>query len=329
MSTVKTKNVQVGNSGFVSDNFNFYQPTVPDGTFRLANGNVGSTSDILTVTNEGSFSFSGDVSATSFIEDGSPLSSVYASVSHDHVLSDITDLDPEALGKWSDAANGTDIFFDVGNVGIGTSSPTETLSVVGDIGAEGILVDPGFNANPNINFSSNYMLGGFPGAGIVFNSNWNLGVEASDISFYLKEGTLGNESRVLSIKKSTTDSANFGFNVQSPSEAIDVYGNVKASGDFISLSDEKVKKDIEFINDSLSIVDGLTGIYFRYSDRDDDRRRVGLVAQEVEEVLPEVVFEHDGFKSVSYSSVVAVLIEAVKTLSKEVEELKNGVSGIS
>jgi hypothetical protein len=58
------------------------------------------------------------------------------------------------------------------------------------------------------------------------------------------------------------------------------------------------------------------------SDKD-HKVKLGLIAQEVEEVLPEVVgVDYDNFKTVSYQNIVAVLIEAVKELSEEVDTLK-------
>ena len=53
MSTVVTKNVQVGTSGTATNNFTLYQPASPDGTVRLANGNSGSTTDLVTVNSSG------------------------------------------------------------------------------------------------------------------------------------------------------------------------------------------------------------------------------------------------------------------------------------
>ena len=51
-------------------------------------------------------------------------------------------------------------------------------------------------------------------------------------------------------------------------------------------------------------------------------RRVGVIAQEIETVIPEVVDEKDGVKSVAYGNIVGVLIEAIKELKAEVDELK-------
>ena len=57
MSTVKTNNVQVGQSLTATNNFTLYQPSTPDGTVRLGNGNSGSVTDVASFTSAGVFSF--------------------------------------------------------------------------------------------------------------------------------------------------------------------------------------------------------------------------------------------------------------------------------
>lgn len=57
MSTLKTNNVQVGQSVTATNNFTLYQPASPDGTVRLGNGNSGSTTDVASFTSAGVFSF--------------------------------------------------------------------------------------------------------------------------------------------------------------------------------------------------------------------------------------------------------------------------------
>ena len=72
----------------------------------------------------------------------------------------------------------------------------------------------------------------------------------------------------------------------------------------------------------------LNGVEFDWKDGFKDVHNlnghdVGLLAQEVEEVLPEIVTtRHDGYKAIQYEKVVALLVEAVKELKAEIEELK-------
>lgn len=72
MSTINSKNVQVGTSGVANQNFTLYQPNTPDGTVRLGVGNSGATtSDVVTVTNAGNMTVSGVVTATTLSGAGS------------------------------------------------------------------------------------------------------------------------------------------------------------------------------------------------------------------------------------------------------------------
>ena len=81
----------------------------------------------------------------------------------------------------------------------------------------------------------------------------------------------------------------------------------------------------ERIENALDKVLDLRGVYFNRIGKTYDEREVGVIAQEVEKVLPELVKEGpDGMKSVAYQNLVAVLIEAVKDLKAEIDNLKSG-----
>jgi hypothetical protein len=100
-------------------------------------------------------------------------------------------------------------------------------------------------------------------------------------------------------------------------------GNFTAAGDIISESDARVKENVETIDNALDKVSKLRGVTFNKINEEDDARHMGVIAQEVEAVLPEVVTEkEDGMKAVAYGNIVGVLIEAIKDLKAEIEELK-------
>jgi hypothetical protein len=102
---------------------------------------------------------------------------------------------------------------------------------------------------------------------------------------------------------------------------LDVSGTTRAT-DFIATSDRRVKSNIETISNALDIVKGLRGVYFTRTG--ETQRQVGVIAQEVEEVLPEVVHTSlDDLKSVSYGNMVGVLIEALKDVSERLEKMEN------
>jgi len=106
-----------------------------------------------------------------------------------------------------------------------------------------------------------------------------------------------------------------------------VNGTIRATGDVISNSDIRLKSDIKPINNPIETVKALNGkTYIK-----DDKASIGLIAQEVEEVLPQLVHtasDEMGTKSVAYGNIVAVLIEAVKEQQKQIDELKEKLNGI-
>ena len=96
-------------------------------------------------------------------------------------------------------------------------------------------------------------------------------------------------------------------------------GDLTAGGNVVSNSDIRLKSNIEAIANALEIVKQINGVTFDMSGK----RRVGVIAQDVQKVLPEVVGEDaEGYLTVAYANMVGVLIEAVKTLAVKVEELE-------
>lgn len=101
-------------------------------------------------------------------------------------------------------------------------------------------------------------------------------------------------------------------------------GHFTATGNITAYSDIRLKEDIKPIEDAVSKVQQLTGnTYTRNDLKDADRRYGGVIAQEVEVVLPEAVSEsEDGTKTVDYNAMIALLVESVKELKAEVDDLK-------
>ena len=113
---------------------------------------------------------------------------------------------------------------------------------------------------------------------------------------------------------------------------IDQSGNLTAAANVTAFSDARLKTDISTINDALGIVGKLRGVSYKWLK--DGSSGIGVIAQEVEQVLPEVVLTHDvvdpatgettEVKSVDYGHIVGVLINAVNELKAEVDALKGG-----
>ena len=103
-----------------------------------------------------------------------------------------------------------------------------------------------------------------------------------------------------------------------------VTGALVASGDVTAFSDQTLKKDITTINDALGLCGKLRGVSYKWIK--DDKPSIGVIAQEIEQHIPEIVTttQLDGkdVKSVDYGKIVGVLINAVNELKVELDEYK-------
>ena len=193
-----------------------------------------------------------------------------------------------------------------GKVGIGTTSPTEKLTVNGNIAntsgdmtidvAGDILLDAD---GENIKF-----LDGGTERGQIDLGSANFSLRAStsdkDMLFLVNDG--GTEITALTIDASEAGAATFNDNVT-------------------AFSDVRLKSNIKTFENGLDAVEKLRGVRYTRNDKEN----IGVIAQEIEEILPEIVLTADdkmGTKSVDYSRLTAVLIEAVKDLSARVKELE-------
>jgi len=86
-------------------------------------------------------------------------------------------------------------------------------------------------------------------------------------------------------------------------------------------SDERLKENVKTVKQGLHHVDAMRPVAFTY--KDDDKEHLGFIAQELEDLVPEVVEEDEqGFKRVRYAELIPVLVNAVKELSMRVKELE-------
>jgi hypothetical protein len=106
---------------------------------------------------------------------------------------------------------------------------------------------------------------------------------------------------------------------------IDNAGNVVAKGNVTAYSDVRAKENITTIDSAVDKVMALRGVYYTRKDNPGPRQ-VGVIAQEVETILPEVVMtDTEGKKSVAYGNIVALLIEAMKEQQEMIKELKSTI----
>ena len=111
-----------------------------------------------------------------------------------------------------------------------------------------------------------------------------------------------------------------------------VNGSGTYSGTWTQASDVRFKKNIEPLFNSVDKIQQLNGVSYEFRNDEfpdknfTDGKQIGLIAQDVEKVFPELVeTDSDGYKSIAYQNMVAVLIEAVKEQQKSIDELKKEV----
>jgi hypothetical protein len=123
-----------------------------------------------------------------------------------------------------------------------------------------------------------------------------------------------------------TTGGNVGIGTISPGYKLHVSGDIYASGDITAFSDIRLKENIVQLSGCLDKIDNMRGVSFNRIDT--GTKHIGLIAQEVEAQFPELVATdlNTGFKSVNYGNVVAVLLECIRELKGDVNELKSRIS---
>jgi hypothetical protein len=105
---------------------------------------------------------------------------------------------------------------------------------------------------------------------------------------------------------------------------MDMSGNLTMAGDVTAFSDARVKENVVTIDNALDKVLNLRGVYYNRNDSEDKSKKMGVIAQETMEVIPEVVNQDaSGMYNVSYGNMAGLFIEAFKQQQKEIEELRN------
>ena len=107
------------------------------------------------------------------------------------------------------------------------------------------------------------------------------------------------------------------------------FANVQATA-VTTTSDISLKENVVKIDNACEKVNGMRGVYFDWKDKEnyDNERQLGFIAQEVEAVVPELVKEKEGIKSVNYSQTVALLLEAIKEQGTQIKQLQDEVADL-
>jgi len=106
---------------------------------------------------------------------------------------------------------------------------------------------------------------------------------------------------------------------------LEVSGSIRASAALLSNSDERLKENIYPIDNALSRLSSIEGVYFDW--KKGGERQVGVIAQQVQKVLPEVVSEDkDSYLSVDYTKLVPLLIEGLNEQAMLIRDLEDRIA---
>ena len=245
-----------------------------------------------------------------------------------------------------------------GRVGIKNRTPSYDLDVAGNVRTSGDFYSGyGTTAGGSINiynnttrnihlsrssssyFNNNVGIGiQNPSHKLVVANGSNGGIEMNSdgsgtyIQSYNRSGTAGYKNlRIIHGSGSAgvttfTTAGRVGIGDSTPSYTLDVAGTIRATGDVIAYSDERVKENITTIDNALDIISSIRGV--RYNKKGESDTKIGVIAQEVEQVLPEVIEDAPGdndYKTVKYERMIPLLIESIKEQQTQIEQLKQEI----
>jgi hypothetical protein len=202
----------------------------------------------------------------------------------------------------SDLSTGTERMriTSAGNVGIGTTSPSARLNVSG--------IDSGTSIRLDHTSSYSMLCGYINGASLIAMDNLS-----GSLAYYL-----GGSERMR-----ITSGGNILMGTATDNgERLYVSGAIRATGTITSNSDITLKKNLLKIENALEKVEQINGYTYEFK-ADDSKRHAGVIAQEIQTVLPEIVNKgNDGILGVEYGNISALLIEAIKEQQTQIKELK-------
>jgi len=174
---------------------------------------------------------------------------------------------------------------------------------------------------------------------MTFDSAGDIILDADGANISFKDGgteiaTFNNASNTLEIETKVSD-ADFvvkgndgGAGITALTIDMSSAGAATFNNDVTAFSDKRLKTDISPIENALEKVMQMQGVYYKRNDVENAKTQVGVLAQDMEGIVPEVVLTADDemqTKSVDYGKLTAVLMEAVKQLSNEVTHLKQQI----
>lgn len=275
----------------------------------------------------------GIISATAFYGSGSNILDLIQNINGSKINGITVEDDGVVVGTFSSITKINFVGNDVIASGVGSTATvtfnTPTYSLSAGI-ATSVLTNPGVGiATAGGTVGTGATILDFRGSGIstvtVFAGIATINVSGGGGTIAITDDTSTNATYYVGIANTTTGNLST-LNVSSTKLTFNPStGNLVAGGTVTANSDEKLKTNIKTIENALHKVLSLRGVEFDRIDTGD--HQIGVVAQEVEKIIPEVVYPKQPApdyetKSVAYANLIGLLIEAVKEQNQRIVELE-------
>jgi hypothetical protein len=179
------------------------------------------------------------------------------------------------------------------------------------------------------NMRAKATVGDINNTGIIYNGPIQIGNTSKNIFNLNGVGTINyggtinvGISELTALNLSSTGDIKFNGNVSIKGD-LNLDGNMNLTGNIYSLSDIKVKDNITKLENCLTKLQNLNGYKYTRTDLiNTSKIHIGLIAQEVEKEYPEIISEENNIKTINYTSIIGILIESIKELKQEINQLK-------
>jgi hypothetical protein len=215
----------------------------------------------------------------------------------------------------------------VQNFSNGNSASSDIVATANNGTDNSTYIDMGINSAGYTNSNSNILNGGntaylYANAAEFFIGN---GATNRNLIFFTNTGALGNSTANGTERMRITAGGTVSINSSSPntSHRLFVNGSVYASS-YFQPSDRRLKSNVRRLGYGLREVMALRPVSYRWKERPEDGRAVGLIAQELRKVIPEAVAGNEKTETlrVDYVELIPVLINAIQEQQKQIDELK-------
>jgi len=289
-------------------------------------GTVKTNSGDMTFDSAGDIILDADGANISFKDGGTEIATLNNASNNFEIESKVSDAD--ILIKGNDGGSGiTALTFDMSAAGNATFNGSVTgASAVfdGGVAVDNITIDGTeidlSSGNLTIDSAGSISLDA-DGGEIIFKDD---GTSILDISNSSSDAVIGAKVQDKDLIFKGNDG---GSTITALTLDMSGAGAATFNNDVTAFSDKRLKTDISNIENGIEKVMRMQGVHYKRNDVENPKPQIGVLAQDMEAVVPEVVLTADDemqTKSVDYGKLTAVLIEAIKDLKAEIDELKKG-----